>query len=137
LPVLPSQLTKLNCEANRIQELPKIPTSLYWLRCCSNKLRVIPDLPEGLRILECWHNPLTDLFEGLVFREDKIEALRAYYAGRALQKSLGRDLLGLSLVLGRTSLPADVVNHTGSFLSGENRNVGEVMHSLREKLLCQ
>lgn len=60
LPNLPNNLIELECEFNQIADLPELPSNLIKLNCSHNKLIHLPELPESLEILFCRDNDFDD-----------------------------------------------------------------------------
>lgn len=61
LPTLPSPLTTLQCDVNQITSLPTLPAGLTTLSCSYNQLPFLPNLPTTLTALACNNNQLTNL----------------------------------------------------------------------------
>lgn len=61
LPALPSGLKLLSCSKNNLTKLPALPAGLESLACEYNKLSQLPTLPVGLQRLACEANMLTKL----------------------------------------------------------------------------
>ena len=54
LPTLPINLEQLNCSNNnRFEKLPPLPPNLNRLNCSNNNLTELPPLPPSLKILNC------------------------------------------------------------------------------------
>ena len=49
-------MTYLNCEDNKIEELPELPDTLRHLICSNNRLKKLPKLPENLLQMDCHNN---------------------------------------------------------------------------------
>ena len=61
---LPENLQDLECNNNRISELPELPPDLVWLSCNNNELEILPSLEyTSLTHLYCYENNLNSLPE--------------------------------------------------------------------------
>ena len=54
-------LRTLNCQNNRLTQLPTLPGTLTTLLCDVNQITTLPALPEGLNALSCNYNQLAFL----------------------------------------------------------------------------
>lgn len=56
-------ITEIDCQNNRLQELPVFPEGLKVLQCSKNALRSLPKLPDSLQTLYCYHNKLISIIK--------------------------------------------------------------------------
>lgn len=61
LPSLPGSLTSLLCDVNQITTLPALPAGLNALSCNYNQLAFLPVLPNQLQAITCNNNQLVQL----------------------------------------------------------------------------